>query len=77
MTATVTKLHTDSIKEASIPDFLQRMETADTTIVIHLTGGKWDMQHLKGKTDIRAMIGILHIIITHLSNVANGLVKLK
>lgn len=77
MTATVTKLNPNSIKEASIPDVLQRMETADTTFVIHLTAGRWDLQVVKGQTTIWSLVGILQTMSTHFCNVANGTVALK
>jgi len=77
MTATVTKLNTDTIKEASIPAVLSKMEEADITIVLHFTGGRWDLQFLKGQAPIWSLIGMFHTIITHFSNVANGLYPVK
>lgn len=80
MTATITKLSKldgSHIKEGSIPAVLEKMESADTTFVIHLTGGRWDLQLIKGEIKLWGIIGILHTMVTHFSNVANGAVKLR
>ena len=76
MTDNITQLGTKHIKQASIPDMLTRMETSDTTIVIHLQGGRWSLQHMKGTTQLWPLIGVLQTICNHFSNVANGIVEL-
>lgn len=68
----VTQLGTGHIKPATIPDVLKRMETADATIVIHLHGGKWTLQHMKGNTSIWKLMGILQCIIVNFAELANG-----
>ncbi len=73
----VISIGTNHIKEASLPAMMAEMETSDATIVIHVRDGRWSMQQVKGDTKIWPMIGILQSLVTHFSNVANGLVKLK
>ena len=73
----VISIGTNHIKEASLPAMMAEMETSDATIVIHLHKGRWSMQHIKGATPLWSLIGILQSLVTHFSNVANGLVKLK
>ena len=68
----VTQLGSDHIKKASIPDLIQRMEESDSTIVIHLIGGRWSLSHLKGNSTVWQLIGVLNIISTHFCNLANG-----
>ena len=77
MTATVTKLNTKHMKVASIPDILSKMETADVTMVIHLTNGRWDLQIVKGQQTIWSLIGVFQMLSTHYSNIAGGLIPLK
>jgi len=76
MTDNVTQLGTSHIKKASIPDMLTRMETSDTTIVIHIKGGSWTIQHMKGTTQLWPLIGILQTIASYFANVANGTIEL-
>lgn len=61
-----------STKPASIPDLLRQMEDSDTTIVIHIKGGRWTVQHLKGNMPIWSLMGMLQCIITHFADTANG-----
>ncbi len=81
MTATITKiskahkLDISHIKEGSIPSVLEKMESADTTIVIHLTNGRWDLQLIKGQINLWGFVGMLQVLVTHFSNVANGVAK--
>ena len=77
MTATVIKLNAEHIKEGSIPAVLQKMETADSTIVLHLTGGRWDLQIIKGQHTIWSIIGVFQMLSTHYSNIAGGLIPIK
>lgn len=76
MTDNVTQLGSEHIKQATMPDMVSRMAEADCTIVIHIKGGVWTLQHMKGTNTIQALIGILQIICTHFSNLANGAVEL-
>ncbi len=68
----ITHITGGEIKPASIPDVLKKMETSDATIVIHVHGGKWSLQHMKGSMSIWALMGMLGCIITHFANTANG-----
>ncbi len=68
----VIKMDTKHIKKASIPDLIQKMEDSDTTIVIHLKGGRWSLSHLKGTSTIWNLIGVLTLISSHFANIANG-----
>lgn len=70
--AKVTQLGSKHIKSGSMVDMIARMEKADATIVIHLSGGKWSLQHMKGTTTIWSLIGILQIISNHFCKLANG-----
>lgn len=76
-TTNVVKLDTGHIKEATIPEALELMETSDATVVIHLKDGRWKLQHLKGSHTIWSLVGMFQTISTHLCNVANGVSPLK
>ena len=75
MTDNVTILGDEHIKAASVPDMVARMEKSEMTIVIHITDGVWTLQHMKGSNTVQSLIGILHIMCSHFSNLANGTVK--
>ena len=72
MTDNVTQLGTEHIKKSTIPDLIAQMEQADTTIVIHIKGGRWSLTHIKGTTTIWSLMGLLQLISTHFANIANG-----
>ncbi len=62
MTATITRINPSNIKECTMPDALQQIESAETAFVITVTKGKWAFKSIKSDRSYYEVIGILRCI---------------
>ncbi len=71
MTATITRINPSNIKECTMPDAMQKIESADTAFVITVTNGKWAFQSIKSNRSYFEVIGILRCISLKLEQMIN------
>ena len=60
MSATVTRIHPDNIKDCTVPAAMAKIENAEASYVLTVTEGKWAFDSIISNKTHMELVGLLH-----------------